>query len=86
MPNYYDFRCTQCNKLLGKVEGNTEILCPRCGGINELDIKTKEIKYTSKLRKANDRASSSGELGSVSFYNIAVKRIASDLTASFESR
>lgn len=60
MPNYYDFRCTQCNKLLGKVEGNTEILCPRCGGINELDIETKEIKYTSKLRKANDRASSSG--------------------------
>lgn len=29
-----DVRCTKCNKLLGKVEGDYEIKCPRCGTMN----------------------------------------------------
>ena len=27
-------RCTNCNKLLGKVEGSYEIKCPRCKTMN----------------------------------------------------
>jgi len=30
-----EFRCSKCNKLLGKVDGKAEIKCPRCGTINE---------------------------------------------------
>lgn len=30
----YDFRCSQCNKLLGKIEGKAEIICPRCKTMN----------------------------------------------------
>lgn len=29
-----DFRCSQCKKLLGKIEGKAEIQCPRCKTIN----------------------------------------------------
>lgn len=25
-----DFHCLGCNKLLGRLEGNAEIKCPRC--------------------------------------------------------
>lgn len=31
-----DFRCTQCNRLLAKIDGTAkvEIKCPRCKGMN----------------------------------------------------
>lgn len=29
-----EIRCKKCNKLLGKVNGNYEIKCPRCGEMN----------------------------------------------------
>jgi len=31
-----DFRCSQCNRLLAKVDGpgRVEIKCPRCKGMN----------------------------------------------------
>ena len=29
-----EFHCSSCNKLLGKIEGNAEIKCPRCKTIN----------------------------------------------------
>lgn len=29
-----DFRCSQCKKLLGKIEGKAEIQCPRCKTMN----------------------------------------------------
>lgn len=29
-----DFRCSQCKKLLGKIEGKAEIQCPRCKKMN----------------------------------------------------
>lgn len=32
-----DFRCIKCNKLLGKIDGNAEIKCSRCGTTNVLD-------------------------------------------------
>lgn len=55
-----DFRCKKCDKLLGKVTGNAEIMCPRCGGVNFYNRNTKEIKYTSRLRKS-DRSTLSGK-------------------------
>jgi phage FluMu protein Com len=30
-----DFRCSNCNKLLGKIEGKAEIVCPRCKTMNK---------------------------------------------------
>jgi phage FluMu protein Com len=30
-----DFRCNNCNKLLGKIEGKAEIVCPRCKTLNK---------------------------------------------------
>lgn len=35
------FRCFNCNKLLGKIEGKAEIKCPKCKTIN---IKVVEVK------------------------------------------
>lgn len=29
-----EFRCVKCGKLLGKIDGNAEIKCPRCSTIN----------------------------------------------------
>ncbi|WP_430139029.1 Com family DNA-binding transcriptional regulator [Paenibacillus lautus] len=31
-------RCSKCNKLLGKVEGRAEIMCPRCKVLNAFNI------------------------------------------------
>ncbi len=40
-----DFRCTQCNRLLAKVDGSAkvEIKCPRCKAMN---LFTEEIYIT----------------------------------------
>ncbi|HWT74314.1 MAG TPA: Com family DNA-binding transcriptional regulator [Mobilitalea sp.] len=51
MQNYFDFRCKQCNKLLGRVTGDSEIACPRCGGLNQLKFASKGITYSPKLKK-----------------------------------
>ncbi|WP_407944853.1 Com family DNA-binding transcriptional regulator [Paenibacillus albiflavus] len=29
-----EFRCSKCNKLLGKIEGRAEIVCIRCKTLN----------------------------------------------------
>lgn len=29
-----EFRCSKCNKLLGKIDGRAEIVCPRCRTFN----------------------------------------------------
>lgn len=29
-------RCQQCNRLLGKFNGQAEIKCPKCGKINRI--------------------------------------------------
>ena len=34
--NFVDFRCGKCDKLLGKINGNAEIKCPRCNSLNVL--------------------------------------------------
>ncbi len=40
-----DFRCTQCNRLLAKIEGGSkvEIKCPRCKTMN---VYSQEIYIT----------------------------------------
>ncbi|MNW43603.1 Mu-like prophage protein Com [compost metagenome] len=33
-----EFRCSKCNKLLGKIEGRAEIICTRCKVLNEFNV------------------------------------------------
>lgn len=53
-----EFRCEGCGKLLGNTDGNTDIACPRCGGLNKLNISTKKVSFISK--KMRSRPTSSG--------------------------
>lgn len=32
--NLKEFRCSNCNRLLGKIDGRAEIVCPRCKTLN----------------------------------------------------
>ena len=50
------FRCKGCGKLLAKTDGDTTIVCPRCGGVNSLTVETMKIRFVSK----SDRNTSSG--------------------------
>lgn len=58
MKNKIEFRCKGCGKMLGNTDGNTDIVCPRCGGLNKLNITTKQITFISK--KMRQRSTSSG--------------------------
>jgi len=58
---YYELHCQKCDRVLAKVRGDAEIICPRCGGINILSFDSKEVKYISRLRKQSERTSSSGK-------------------------
>lgn len=58
MANKIEFRCEGCGKMLGVTDGNTDIVCPRCGGLNKLNIETKQISFISK--KMRHRQTSSG--------------------------
>ena len=58
MANKIEFRCEGCGKMLGVTDGNTDIVCPRCGGLNKLNIETKQISFISK--KMRHRPTSSG--------------------------
>lgn len=42
-----EFRCSQCNKLLGRISGQAEIKCPRC---NKLNIAMKRLAKTAPER------------------------------------
>lgn len=56
-----DFRCSQCNKLLGKVEGKAEIQCPRCKKMNYSfqDLITKVPIFTKEEQDRITREPSS---------------------------
>lgn len=34
-----DCRCIKCNRLLGKINGQAEIKCPKCGEINKIGMR-----------------------------------------------
>lgn len=34
-----EHRCSKCNRLLGKFNGQAEIKCPKCGEINRIGVK-----------------------------------------------
>lgn len=36
-PMLTEFRCCECNKLLGKIKGEAEIKCPRCNSLNYVE-------------------------------------------------
>jgi phage FluMu protein Com len=61
LSEFYDFNCVKCHRLLGKVKDDTEITCPRCGGINRIRFPSMEIEYKSRLRKMKERQTSSGK-------------------------
>lgn len=45
-----EFRCSKCNKLLGKIDGRAEILCPRCKVLNTFGV-TPELVDTPEIRE-----------------------------------
>lgn len=53
------FRCVGCGKMLARTDGNTEIVCPRCGDLNRYDAETRKIEHTPK-KDRHDRVTSSG--------------------------
>lgn len=40
-----EFRCKGCGKLLAVTDGNANIVCPRCSGMNKLSIQTRKIEF-----------------------------------------
>lgn len=38
-----EFRCSNCNKLLGKIEGKAEIVCTRCKTMNKYEGETPDV-------------------------------------------
>ncbi|WP_055108966.1 hypothetical protein [Paenibacillus ihumii] len=52
-----EFRCSKCNKLLGKIDGKAEIVCTRCKVLNEFNLTGKETLrypawYSEKFKEA----------------------------------
>lgn len=58
MENKIEFRCKGCGKMLANTNGDTDIVCPRCGGMNKLSIETKQIAFIT--RKMRQRTTGSG--------------------------
>ena len=52
-----DMRCVSCGKLLAKTDGNTEIVCPRCGAMNRYDAETNTIDCEPRRRMRTSSAS-----------------------------
>ena len=50
-----EVRCSGCNKLLGKYEGNGETACYRCGGITVFNTSTDENKYIPKKQRKTEK-------------------------------
>jgi phage FluMu protein Com len=58
---YRDMRCGKCDRLLGKVAGNAEIVCPRCNSLNKYDFEKNKITFETRLRKQSERKTLSGK-------------------------
>lgn len=56
-----EIRCQGCNKLLGKLSGHGEVVCPRCNGITVFNTSTDENRFIRKKPYyLKDRVTSSG--------------------------
>lgn len=47
-------RCGKCGKLLGRIDGNVEIKCPRCGALNTYNAVTRINIVTPKDKQGGD--------------------------------
>lgn len=47
------FRCSNCKKLLGMIEGNAEIKCPKCKTMNTLDAEWR-LKEQIRLHQIDE--------------------------------
>ncbi|MYX21962.1 Com family DNA-binding transcriptional regulator [Streptomyces sp. SID8380] len=43
-------RCSECNKLLAKLEGRAEIICTRCKVLNTFGVPSEEVD-TSEVKE-----------------------------------
>jgi len=44
----FELRCKGCGRLLGNVAGDSDIVCPRCGGLNKFSYGSGLVKFFSK--------------------------------------
>lgn len=44
-----NFRCVKCQKLLAKLQGKAEIVCPRCKETNRMDTNPWGVGYLEDL-------------------------------------
>lgn len=52
MKGLKDFRCSKCNKLLGKIDGRAEIVCTRCKSLNVMKGESHDmLKKRAELYK-----------------------------------
>lgn len=45
----HECRCSECNKLLGKIEGRAEIVCTKCKALNKFNPTVREQSKMTKL-------------------------------------
>lgn len=45
-----ELRCANCNRLLAKTNGDTEVVCIRCGYLNIYNAKTGKVECSPKRR------------------------------------
>ena len=55
----WDFRCVGCGKKLAETNGDTAIVCPRCGDLNRYNAKTHRIEHIPR-KERKDRVTASG--------------------------
>lgn len=63
-----EFRCSKCNKLLGKIEGRAEIVCMRCRTKNYQELLRTGEKTVNDIRK--EEGMPPIESGNMSFISV----------------
>ena len=46
-----EIRCAACNRMLATTNGDTDIVCRRCGGLNQYNAETGKIVYIPKSQR-----------------------------------
>lgn len=58
MDKKINFRCAECGRLLGRIRGDAEIKCPRCGSMNVYNAETGTITNAPKWKLGERNTSS----------------------------